>query len=228
MLRRRNPLRIPRANGKAFKAGACFAILLSATACQNADKNDAARAEGGASPKAHAANGASSMADNDAWYQRAIRIPNVPPDPDWKWTNRLWPSRGGWTLQNERAGWTVRVGFHGTHDNMTFIVFLDANDKQLKSYAVEEFSNIYESKTRNFRKSKFKLIFRIVEIMTFSNKIGTIFSLDGELNDGSRIDVGDLAKVISMRSVRDGLGQDQYEILYDAPRTEKGETTTYW
>ena len=167
------------------------------------------------------------MADMNAWYQRAIRIPNVQPDPAWKVINRNWPN-GGWTVQNERAGWTVRVGVGHTHDNLRSIDFLDTNDKLLKSYIVEEFSNIYKSKFKNLRQSKFKLIFRIVSIMTVSGRVGTHFSLEDESNDSSGIDVGDLAKVISMLSVRDGLDQDQYEILYDAPRTEKGETTTYW
>lgn len=224
MRRHRNPLHSPRANGKAFKAAACFAILLSASACQNAEKRDAARAEGGAPPKVHATDGARSMADNDSWYQRAVRIPTVPPDPDWKWTKRLWPN-GGWTVQNERAGWTVHVGAGHTHDNLRTIDFLDTNDKRLKSYIVEEFSNISKSKFKNLRQSKFKLIFRIVEIMTVSGRVGTYFSLEDESNDSSGIDVGDLAKVISMLSVRDGLDQDQYEILYDEPR--KGESTWY-
>jgi hypothetical protein len=222
--RRRNPLRNPRANGKAFQAGACFAILLFTSACQNAERKDAARAEVGASPKAQATNGASSMVDMDSWYQRAIRIPTVQPDPAWKVINRNWPN-GGWTVQNERAGWTVRVGVGHTHDNLRSIDFLDTNDKLLKSYIVEEFSNISKSKFKNLRQSKFKLIFRIVSIMTVSGRVGTHFSLEDESNDSSGIGVGDLAKVISMLSVRDGLDQDQYEILYDEPR--KGESTWY-
>ncbi|MFC0588425.1 hypothetical protein ACFFF7_03270 [Novosphingobium aquiterrae] len=202
-------------------------MLLSVTACQKADKKRAAKAEVEPSPKVHATAGASSMADEVSWYQRAIRIPTVPPDPDWKWTKRLWPN-GGWTVQNERAGWTVHVNSPGSRDNMTFIDFLDTNDKLLKSYAIEEFSNIRVSKFTNLRASKFKLIFRIVSIMTVSGKVGIDYSLEDESNDNSGIDVDDLAKVISMLSVREGVDQDQYEILYDKPRREKGESTRYW
>jgi hypothetical protein len=88
--------------------------------------------------------------------------------------------------------------------------FLDANDKLLKTYV---FENI-----RDYSKSKFQRTFRIIQIKIYANRYGINLNLAEESSDDSNIDVGILAKVISMMSNRYGLNQDQYEILYDAPR----------